>query len=102
MSINLFRINAQKCSRDLIQMQVALAHWPTVRQALQAAAVLPHNVLAHMCRCLPGPAHVHIQMRHMQDTSNSLWYWNVTRNGSRPVQRNKVIQGQWHVLFAFR
>jgi hypothetical protein len=45
---------------------------------------------------------LHVQVDHMQDTSNSMWYWNVTRNGSRPVQRNKVIQGHWHVLFAFR
>lgn len=44
----------------------------------------------------------HVQVDHMQDTSNNMWFWNVTRNGSRPVQRNKVIQGQWHVLFAFR
>lgn len=41
-------------------------------------------------------------VQNMQDTNNSLWYWDVSRNGSLPVQRNKVITGQLFVLIGFR
>jgi hypothetical protein len=40
--------------------------------------------------------------QHMQDANNSLWHWNVSRNGSTPLQRNKVITGQLFALLAFR
>lgn len=40
--------------------------------------------------------------KNMLDSSNTLWFWNVSGNGSTPIQRNKVIDGQMSVLLALR
>jgi hypothetical protein len=41
-------------------------------------------------------------INNMLDSSTGLWFWNVSRNGSIPIQRNKVIDGQMSVLVALR
>lgn len=38
---------------------------------------------------------------HMRDPANGMFHWNVTKQGQL-VQPNKVIYGQWFVLYSFR
>lgn len=40
-------------------------------------------------------------LQHMHDSSNTLWHWNVSRQGD-VLQSRKVLYGQWFVLYAFR
>jgi hypothetical protein len=41
-------------------------------------------------------------VQNMQDSTNELWHWNVSRNGSIPIQRNKVIEGQLFAIIGLR
>jgi hypothetical protein len=41
-------------------------------------------------------------VQNMQDATNGLWHWNVSRNGSIGIQRNKVISGQLFAVIGLR
>jgi len=40
-------------------------------------------------------------VKHMHDPSSGMFHWNVTQDG-QVIQDNKVIYGQWFVLYSFR